>query len=212
MVRNTVRFAVGSDDFLNLSKLVCGHSREQVVFDLAGEAAGAVIDSGMLLYVPACKHLFTQEIYRRAALQKRHTLMIGSEYQRQIQSQKHLLCHEEQDGVPPTEKKTEQSQKPTQVQNEETHFDDGMGDLVAHQEFHTVNFQDKCFKQRQRKETEMLVSHSEACKPAFAGSLVFGKSEQGYIDVGIAGNVVRRAMMRVVFVQPPAVAEAQQKI
>ena len=99
MVWNTVRFAVGSNDFLNLSKLVCGHGREKVVFDLAGEAASAVIDSGMLLNVSACKDLFTQEVYGSAALQQRHALMIRREYQRQIQSQEHLLRHEKQQGM-----------------------------------------------------------------------------------------------------------------
>ena len=80
MVRNTVGFAIGSDYFLDLSEFVCGHSGEEVVFDLASEAAGAVIDSGMVLDVPAGEDLFTQKVYGRAALQKRHALVIGSEY------------------------------------------------------------------------------------------------------------------------------------
>ena len=64
-----MRLAVGFNYFLYLSKFVCGHGGEKMVFDLAGEAAGAVIDSGMLLNVSAGEDLFTQEIYCRAALQ-----------------------------------------------------------------------------------------------------------------------------------------------
>ena len=132
MVRNTVRDAIGSDYFLNLAKFVCGHSREEVVFDLAGEAAGAVIDSRMVFDISAGEDLFTQEIYGRAALQKRHALVVGSEYQSQIQAEEHLLRHEEQDGMRPTEKETKQAQKPNGVQKEKTGFDDGMRDLIAH--------------------------------------------------------------------------------
>lgn len=62
-------FAIGFDYFLDLAKLVRGHSGEQVVFDLAGEAARTVIDSRMVFDVPAGEDLFTQEIYGRAALQ-----------------------------------------------------------------------------------------------------------------------------------------------
>jgi hypothetical protein len=64
-----VGFAIGFDYFLDLAKLVRGHSGEQVVFDLAGEAARTVIDSRMVFDVPAGEDLFTQEIYGRAALQ-----------------------------------------------------------------------------------------------------------------------------------------------
>lgn len=95
------------------------------------------------------------------------------------------------------------------MHNEETHFDDGVRDLVAHQEFNAVDFQDKCLKQRQRKETEMLVSDCEPREPALSGSLVLGKCEQRDIDVGVGGNVIRRAMMVVVLVQPPTVAESE---
>jgi len=95
MVRNAVRDAVGFDYFLDLAEFVCGHSREEVVLDLAGEAAGAVVDSRMVLDVPTGEDLFAQEVYGRAALQKRHALVIGSEYQSQIQAEEHLLCHEE---------------------------------------------------------------------------------------------------------------------
>jgi hypothetical protein len=69
MVRNTVRFAVGSDYFLDLSKLVRGHSRKEVVFDLASQPARAVINSRMVLNVPAGEHLLAQKVYRGAALQ-----------------------------------------------------------------------------------------------------------------------------------------------
>lgn len=108
-----MRQAVGFDYFLNLAKLVRGHGWKQVVFDLAAEAAGAVVDPGTSLDVPAGENLFAQEIYRGGSSEQRHALMIGREYERQIQSQKHLLRHEKQDSVPPTEKETEQAQKPT---------------------------------------------------------------------------------------------------
>ena len=211
MVRNAARHAIGFNDFLNLSKFVRGHGRKQMVFDLAGQPARAVIDSRMSLDVPAGEHLLAKEVYRRAALQQRHALMIRRKYQRQIQSQEHLLRHEEQDRMP-TEEQIKQAEKPARVQNEETHFDDGVCDLVAHQEFNAVNFQHKGLKQRQRKETEMLVSHREPCKPALPGRLVLRKCKQGYVDVGIACDVIRRAMMRIVLVQPPTVAESEQQI
>ena len=132
MVRNAVREAIGSDYFLNLAEFVCRHGGKEVVFDLAGEAAGAVIDSRMVFDVPAGEDLFAQEIYGRAALQKRHALVIRSEYQRQIQAEEHLLYHEEQDCMRPTEKETKQAQKPNGVQKEKTGFNDGMRDLIAH--------------------------------------------------------------------------------
>jgi hypothetical protein len=138
--------------------------------------------------------------------------VIGSEYQSQIQAEEHLLCHEEQDSVRPTQKETKQARKPNGVQNEQTHFDDGVRDFVAHQEFDAVNFQNKGFEQRQREETEMLVSHGEACEAALAGGLVFRKCEERDIDVGVGGNVIWRAMMVVVLVEPPTVTESKQEI
>lgn len=212
MVGNAVRHAVGLNYFLNLSKLVCRHSREQVVFDLAGEASSAVINSRMLLNVPAGEHLLTQKVHRRGALQQGHALMIRGEYQSQIQSQEHLLRHEEQDGMWPAEKKIEEAQKPAGVQNEKTDFNEGMRDLVAQQEFNTVNFQHKCFEQRQREETEVLVFHREPCEPALCSCLVLGKCEQRYIDIGIGGNVIWGTMMMMVLVEPPTVAETEQEI
>ena len=102
MVRNAVRHAIGSNYFLNLSKFVCRHSWKQVVFNLAAQPARAVIDSRMVLDVPTREHLLAQEVYRRGALQQGHALMIGSEYQSQIQSQEHLLRKEEQNSPRPT--------------------------------------------------------------------------------------------------------------
>lgn len=76
-----MRRAVGPDDFLNLAKFVRRHGREEVVFDLAGQAAGAVIDSGMVLDIAAGEDLFAQEIYSFGAVEQRHALMIWREYQ-----------------------------------------------------------------------------------------------------------------------------------
>ena len=80
VVGNAVRDAVGPDYFLNLAEFVRGHGRKQVVFNLAGEAAGTVIDPRMVLNVPAGDDLLTQEVYRGAALQQRHALMIRRKY------------------------------------------------------------------------------------------------------------------------------------
>ena len=52
---------------------------EEVMFDLAGEAAHAVIHSGMFFDVAAGEDLFAEEIYGGAAFLERHALMIGSE-------------------------------------------------------------------------------------------------------------------------------------
>jgi len=58
----------------------------------------------------------------------------------------------------------------------------------------------------------MLVSHGEAREPALTDRLVLGKCEQRDIDVGVGSNVVRRAMMVVVLVEPPTVAESEQEV
>ncbi len=58
----------------------------------------------------------------------------------------------------------------------------------------------------------MLVSHCEPREAALAGCLVLGKCEQRDIEVGVGGNVVRRAMMVMVLVEPPTVAESEQEI
>lgn len=68
MVGNAMRLAVGSDYFLNLSKLVRGHGRKEVMFDLAGKAAGAVVNSRMVFDVPAGENLFAEEVCRRGAV------------------------------------------------------------------------------------------------------------------------------------------------
>jgi len=212
VVGNTVRLAVGPDYFLDLAKFVYGHGGEQVMLDLAAEAAGAVVDSGAPFNIAAGEHLLAQEICGGGALQQRHALMIGREYQGQIEPEEHLLRDEEQEGMRPTEEKTEQAQEPTRVKDEETPFDSGMRDAIAQQESDAVIFQHERFEQRQRKETEMLVSDGEAREPALAGGLVFGESEQRNIDVGVGGDVVRRAVMAVMLVEPPTEAEPEQQI
>lgn len=86
MVGNSVRCAISSHYFLNLAQFIGRHSRKQVVLDLAGQAAGGVVDAGMLLDVPAGQHLFAEEIHGFGAIEQRHSLMVRSEDQRQIQS------------------------------------------------------------------------------------------------------------------------------
>jgi len=98
------------------------------------------------------------------------------------------------------------------VQNEKTHFNGEMRDLVTHQEFNTVNFQHKRLEHGQREETKVLVPHREPCKPALSVCLVFCERKQRDIDVGIAGDVIRRAVVRIVLVEPPTVAESEQQI
>ena len=58
----------------------------------------------------------------------------------------------------------------------------------------------------------MLVSHCESREPALPGCLVLGKCEQRYIEVRGGGNVVRRAMMVMVLVEPPTVTKSEQEI
>ena len=63
MVGDVVRAAVIADDCLNLAEFVGWHRRKEVVFDLAGEVAGAEINSGMVFDVAAGEDLFAEEIY-----------------------------------------------------------------------------------------------------------------------------------------------------
>jgi hypothetical protein len=58
----------------------------------------------------------------------------------------------------------------------------------------------------------MLVFHREPREPALCSCLVLGKCEQRYIDIGIGGNVIWGAMMMMVLVEPPTVAETEQEI
>lgn len=147
MVRNAMRRAVALDDLLHLAKFVCRHRGKQVVLDLAGKPARAVINSRMVLDVPARQDLLAQEIYRLGAFQQRHPLMIRSEYQSQIQSQEHLLHNEEQDGISPAKQETKQSQKPARVQDERAHLNHRMRHSIAPQEQNAVMLQHECLEQ-----------------------------------------------------------------
>lgn len=123
-----------------------------------------------------------------------------------------MLRDEEQNGVRPAQKKTEQAEKPAEVQGEQPDLDDGVRGLTAHEEPGAIHLQHERFEQRQRKETEMLVFDGKPRKAVLRGGLVFGKCEQRYFDVGIARNVVRRAVMGIMLVEPPAVAEPEEEI
>ena len=68
MVRDVVRAAVAADNFLDLAEFVGGHGGKEVVFDLAGEVAGAEVNSGVIFNVAAGEDLFAQEIYGGVAL------------------------------------------------------------------------------------------------------------------------------------------------
>ena len=55
----------------------------------------------------------------------------------------------------------------------------------------------------------MLEFHREPRKSTLSGCLLLRKREQRYDDVGIGSNVVRGAMMEIVFVDPPTVAKPE---
>ncbi len=103
---------------LDLAEFVGGHRGKEVVFDLAGEVAGAEINSGMIFDVAAGEDLFAEEIYRGAALRKRHALMIGRENQREIQAQERLMRDGEENGVREAEQVSEQAEIPDRVKNQ----------------------------------------------------------------------------------------------
>ena len=68
MVRDVVRAAVAADNFLDLAEFVGGHGGKEVVFDLAGEVAGAEVNSGVIFNVAAGEDLFAEEVYGGVAL------------------------------------------------------------------------------------------------------------------------------------------------
>ena len=48
--------------------------------------------------------------------------------------------------------------------------------------------------------------------PRFPAACSFVNANRGMIHVGIGSNVVRRAMMEIVLVEPPTVAKSEQEI
>lgn len=58
----------------------------------------------------------------------------------------------------------------------------------------------------------MLIFHGEAGEAAFAGNLVRGKCEWNQIDIGVGRDVIGSAVMAIVLVEPPTVAEAENQI
>ena len=212
MVGDAARAAVVADNFLDLAEFVGGHGGKEVVFDLAGEAAGAEINTGMILDVAAGKHLFAEEIHRGLALLQRHALMIGREDQSEIQTEERLMGDDEENRVPWAEQVSEQAEIPDRVKNQETYFENGMRDFIALEEANAVVFQDKGLEHGQREKREVLVFHGEAREAVLPCRLVFRECERNQIHVGVGGHVVRRAVMMIVLVEPPAVAESQQEI
>jgi len=79
--------------------------------------------------------------------------------------------------VRPAEKKIQKAQKPHRVQRQQAHLDDGMRGPLAQQESGAIDFQHKCFEQRQREKTEMLIFHGEPSEPALPCRLILGKCE-----------------------------------
>jgi len=212
VVGDVVRAAVVAHDGLDLAEFIGGHGGKKVVLDLAGEAAGAEINSGVIFNVAAGEDLFAKEIDRGAALLQRHALMIGRENQREIQAQEGLMGDDEKNGVGEAEQVGEEAEIPAGVENEQTHFEDGMRDFVALEEANTVVFQDEGFEHGQREKREVLVFHGEAREAVFRGGLLLGECEGDQVEVRIGGYVVRRAMMVIMLVEPPAVAEAEKQI
>lgn len=58
----------------------------------------------------------------------------------------------------------------------------------------------------------MLVFHREPREPVLSGRLLLGKREERNIHIWINCNMVRRGMMEIVFVEPPAVTKSEQQI
>lgn len=112
-----MRAAIVADDFLDLAEFVGGHGGKQVVLDLAGETAGAEINSRMIFNVAAGEDLFAEEIDCSAALLQGHALMIGREDQGEIEAQEGLMRDGEENGVRETEKISQQAEIPDRVKN-----------------------------------------------------------------------------------------------
>jgi hypothetical protein len=143
VVGHAARAAVVADNFLNFAQFVGGHRGKKVVFDLAGEAAGAEINSGVVLDVAAGEHLFAEEIYRGLALLQWHALMIGREDQGEIQTEERLMGDDEENGVWEAEQVNQEAEIPAGVEDEESNFQDGMRDFIALKETNAVVFQDE---------------------------------------------------------------------
>ena len=101
-----------------------------MVFDLAGQIAGAEINAGMIFDVAAGEDLFAEEIYRSAALRERHALMIGREDQREIEAEERLVRDGEQNRVREAEQVREQAEIPDRVQNQKADFERGCATFV----------------------------------------------------------------------------------
>ena len=67
MIGDAVRAAIGFDYFLGLAKFVGGHGGKEVMFDLAGEPAHAVVHAGMFFDVAAGEDLLAEKIDGGAA-------------------------------------------------------------------------------------------------------------------------------------------------
>ena len=87
-----------------------------------------------------------------------------------------------------------------------------MRDFVALEEADAVVFQDEGFEQRQREKGKVLVFDGEARQAVFGGGLLFGKCEGDQVEIGIGGDMIRRAVMVIVLVEPPTVTEAENEI
>jgi len=148
------------------------------MFDLAGEAAGAEINSGMVLDVAAGKHLFAEEIYGGVALLQRHALMIGRENQSEIQAEERLMCDDEEHGVRKAKQVNEEAEIPAGVQDQEAYFEYRMRDFIALQETNAIVFQDKGLQHGQREKREVLVFHGEAREAVLPCRLVLRECER----------------------------------
>ena len=92
--------AEGPNYFLRRAQLVAGHVGEQVVLDLEVEAAVHEVDHEVGLDVSRRYHLFGEIVHFVVVVQDGHALVIGSENKAHVQTEQHLVHHDECYRVP----------------------------------------------------------------------------------------------------------------
>jgi hypothetical protein len=177
-----------------------------MVLDLVVEAAEHRGQDPAPADVPGGPHLPLGESEPRVGGDQRHPLVVGGEADPDVQTEDRLLDGEELDGAYRGKRQQQHGDPDGDVQHQQCRLDRPV--LVpAPDGEHAGDVEVPPLEQQQREEDHLLVSGDPPEDALLAGCLVIRPRQDAALDIGIAAQLIRMAVVPVVLVDPPPIAE-----
>src|SRR5215213_400270 len=182
------------------------------MFDLEVEATVPEVGDRVGCDVPACQYLPAYEVQLTLPLQNGHGFVVGCEDRDHIGAEETAMDGDEEQRLQRFQHPEQQTQVQREVRAERQGFDQRALGLLRGEELDAAAQHADRLQEREGEYKGGLVFHDEPRESPLAEGLLFLKSEQRDVHVGIDIHLVRVPVVLVVLVDPPLAAQAEQQV